>query len=106
MEFFQEIGVLSSDLSHLVILLGDKVQSVDSIIDYRYFDKDIYHYQLFSLPFKMFLRVLIGFKRFGKIDDNHRNAIFYEFENYQRRKNCHPEDLEKFWALINNFWQN
>ena len=69
-------------------------------------NKRVYHHKYFSRPFKMLLRVIVGFLVFGEIDQPHRDAIFYEFESPDRMYQSDPDELETFYRMLRKFWSH
>ena len=69
-------------------------------------NRKVYHHYRFSRTFKMFLRVVCGFLVYGEIDQKHRDAIFFEFENPLWRKTADPAELEEFFQILSKFWKH
>lgn len=106
---FKAIGVSLSDLSILDGLLASQnlKWSISDIVKCRSsFGQGVYHEMELSLPFRMLLRLLVGITVFHGLDDGHRDAIFFNFEDSYRALQSNLHDLETFWALCRKFFSN
>lgn len=104
------IGIDRKDICILKNMLNEcKVEfTFDNIVNFRIksiFDdveRDVYHINELSLNCTNFLRVVVGYTRFGSIDRNHMKAIYYHYN----RSNKDKELFTVFKDILVKFWSN